>query len=607
MKPAAGTAIRRLRVPAPAAAPARRLVERCLADLAPQRYGLPPAAVLVVRRVRVAWPALFASSMNDPLAALARQAVRPATAGCVGAAVNAVWFADEAELLACLARDALGGAASMPWWWSVLLGRTADALAARQHWQASARFAPLAMAVLEASGTDREWVQSWGREGRAAMLQALATEFPVGPALRAAVAAGDDAGPWQRGPRLASAWFAGLPAPAAAPPVPVPPARPDAATAMLRLMRLLRTDPQRAADPAAVSVVGPGRLHVAGGTGPGVGADGAPTTARAPALPTTPAAPAVPAAPRVATRRAEPTAARPHRPFTAAPAVESPPPGQTAERAVAVLAHPGTEARAYRPGPAASPPATTTNHFAPADAGAACPMPALDTRYGGAFFLLNAALALGFYGDFTRPLQPGLPVSPWRFLHDAARGWIGREFTADPLHAWLQARLAGTAAAPPLPAAWQAQAAWLEPFSADPRPWHAVADAGGLWLQHPAGFLVARQAGAGAADLASLLDQVGPPGRSIELHRSPRCHRPPQLLAVLRPLVAARIGLALGMPAGAAVRLLLARTARLQAAAARLDLHFSLAHLPLALRFAGLDRDPGWLPAAGCDIRFHFD
>jgi hypothetical protein len=603
MKPAAGTAIRRLRVPAPAAAPARRMVERCLADLAPQRYGLPPAAVLVVRRVRVAWPAWSANRMNDPLATLARQAVRPATAGCVGAAVNAVWFADEAELLACLARDVLGSASSLPWWWSVLLGRAADALAARQHWQASARFAPLAMAALEASGADRAWVQSWGREGRAAMLQALATEFPVGPELRAAVAAGDDAGPWQRGPRLASAGFAALPAPAAAPAAPVAPARPDAATAMLRLMRLLRSDPQRAADPAAASVVGPGLLHVAGGIGTPPGAGAAPTTEHAPALHT---AIAAPPAPQVAALRVAP-ASVPRRPrrFTAAPAVENPSPVQTAGPAVAV-ARPGTEALAGRPGTAASPP-TAANRLAPADASAAWPSPALDTRYGGAFFLLNAALALGFYGDFTRPLQPGLPVSPWRFLHDAASCWIGRGFTADPLHAWLQARLADTAAAPPLPAAWQVQAAWLEPFCADPRPWHAVADADGLWLQHPAGFMVARQAGAGAADLAGLLDRVSPPGGSVELHRSLRCHRPPHLLAALRPLVAARIGLALGMPAGAAVRLLLTRTARLQAAAARLDLHFSLAHLPLALRFAGLDRDPGWIPAAGCDVRFHFD
>jgi hypothetical protein len=36
------------------------------------------------------------------------------------------------------------------------------------------------------------------------------------------------------------------------------------------------------------------------------------------------------------------------------------------------------------------------------------------------------------------------------------------------------------------------------------------------------------------------------------------------------------------------------------------DAYFSIATHPLAIRMAGLDRDPGFLPAAGKDIRFHF-
>jgi hypothetical protein len=39
----------------------------------------------------------------------------------------------------------------------------------------------------------------------------------------------------------------------------------------------------------------------------------------------------------------------------------------------------------------------------------------------------------------------------------------------------------------------------------------------------------------------------------------------------------------------------------------RLEVFFSLAQLPLAVRLSGLDRDPGWIPVAGCDVRFHFD
>ena len=36
------------------------------------------------------------------------------------------------------------------------------------------------------------------------------------------------------------------------------------------------------------------------------------------------------------------------------------------------------------------------------------------------------------------------------------------------------------------------------------------------------------------------------------------------------------------------------------------DLTLSLADLPIELRLAGLDRDPGWVPAAGRYIAFHF-
>ncbi|MCW5665809.1 MAG: hypothetical protein KIT35_18420 [Piscinibacter sp.] len=61
------------------------------------------------------------------------------------------------------------------------------------------------------------------------------------------------------------------------------------------------------------------------------------------------------------------------------------------------------------------------------------------------------------------------------------------------------------------------------------------------------------------------------------------------------------------LPPRAALALALELPARLRAGAGRVELQFALAGLPLALRFAGLDRDPGWLPAAGSDIRFRFD
>jgi hypothetical protein len=53
--------------------------------------------------------------------------------------------------------------------------------------------------------------------------------------------------------------------------------------------------------------------------------------------------------------------------------------------------------------------------------------------------------------------------------------------------------------------------------------------------------------------------------------------------------------------------LLIARPARIYAGAANIDVVFTLDDLPIAIRYAGLDRDPGWVPAAGRAIAFHFE
>jgi hypothetical protein len=37
------------------------------------------------------------------------------------------------------------------------------------------------------------------------------------------------------------------------------------------------------------------------------------------------------------------------------------------------------------------------------------------------------------------------------------------------------------------------------------------------------------------------------------------------------------------------------------------DVALRLADLPLQVRFAGLDRTPGWIPAAGRFVAFHFE
>jgi hypothetical protein len=72
--------------------------------------------------------------------------------------------------------------------------------------------------------------------------------------------------------------------------------------------------------------------------------------------------------------------------------------------------------------------------------------------------------------------------------------------------------------------------------------------------------------------------------------------------------VRARLALALCLPDRRRVgRLLIAHDARVFVTDSELHVFFSLAHLPLAIRLSGLDRNPGWVPASGRQVAFEFD
>jgi hypothetical protein len=250
-------------------------------------------------------------------------------------------------------------------------------------------------------------------------------------------------------------------------------------------------------------------------------------------------------------------------------------------------------------------------------------MPAsIDTRYGGLLFVLNAALQLSLYGDFSMPAQRGIACPPWRLLLLAGRAWCGAGFRADPLAGWL-ARRDSACGAPPDPD-WRLDAAWLAPFLARQAPWRAAWQDGRFRLLHPAGFVVCDVAATiaqcdgllagemlrlGLADpprvqCAVVSRAAGTGARSgAPRHR----HGCPNLLW---PYLHARLALALddggASPKRRRIASMLTLPARLQDSGDRTDLYFSLAALPLAVRLAGLDRDPGWIPAASCDFRFHF-
>lgn len=84
-------------------------------------------------------------------------------------------------------------------------------------------------------------------------------------------------------------------------------------------------------------------------------------------------------------------------------------------------------------------------------------------------------------------------------------------------------------------------------------------------------------------------------------------HEPTWLVEML-PDLRARLILALGIDDDANLaNLLLHHYARVTITPTHLDVFFSLADHPIEIRLAGLDRDPGWVPAAGRFMAFHYD
>ena len=81
----------------------------------------------------------------------------------------------------------------------------------------------------------------------------------------------------------------------------------------------------------------------------------------------------------------------------------------------------------------------------------------------------------------------------------------------------------------------------------------------------------------------------------------------PPVDAPLDTLDRVRELLALTIEADHPALFLIRRYGRITLTPAHLDVHFSLAAHPIEIRMSGLDRDPGWIPAAGRHVNFHFD
>jgi hypothetical protein len=645
---------------------ARLRASRLIDESALQPASLPPSAILCIRRLTDPRPGLFAldgaqrpsamwtEAVAASVADLARRARRPGL-GEATAGADAVLFADRAELLACLAADWCAGRLGALWWWQALFQNIGDARSVLDAWLNAPAYIAASFDELACRGGATMFVERLSPADARALLKAVVVQHGLASLSRAIemldrpderrAAPPDGDGTTANAPRVdgGASTVDALPRAPWAQWVQECPAelRVDRqcllavalmtrrAPAVIRTVRFA-AEFQRwlelvhanasgsdiASDPPAETSRTDRRLVAAaslardqGDETPGVDRTDVGDPLPAPVTP----AGRIEAAQTVRTFDPPPStasvtrdkpvrwlgvAAGPARPATAGsvlpqfaardieaavPRADVLPrhehdriasdvraalaPERSAESAatrvdspsssVAPLDSPPASANVHEPptpnatgiGSTSHEPSATNEertrvaHRVPMDSNEVARLPrvypaSIETAVGGVFYLLNLALCLGLYGDFTTPLQRGIELSIWDFVTLVGRRLTRRRFRRDPVWALL-ADLAGRAPDEPPGATFAPLRRWLSELIPDVRDRLARA--------------------LGERDR----QRVGP------------------LLCVQR--------------------------ARVVTTATHIDVMFSLAELPIAVRLSGLDRDPGWIPAADRVIAYHYD
>lgn len=631
-------------------------MSRLLAGVDVHPTSLPPSAVLLVRRLADPAPGTLSardSAMQAPAAwtralrravdRAAREAARPA-AGPVPPSAPAVVFLDPAELLACLARDFLLGDVAANWWWQAWLRATGRSTLeiVIDAWVRDARAIPAALAALERKDLVTRFARALSASQAATLLLAIAEAYDL-PAIVRPPSSGDSVPPpfdaptaarradtGRRGERRLSAipddTFSDPPWASLNPPVYVPDSldieqrtligvglslwrapldvRTHAFQQKLHRWRhYAKTEPPRLHD----SRVEPDRPHVSDIAVPGVEEsvptapvdvhaaepvpEAPPLEAVASEVPHVPMAPPVDAGGRqpsmdveVATSvepAASPAAAQVDLIECAADGADAmdlrPTFVETRSRQARDQSATPDAVIAYASEPAPQADAVSWP-FVDAPSGPRSQIDAVTTGLGGVLFLVNVLERLRFFDRLDDHFHIESTIGAWGWLEIIARSLVGAggtEADSDPL--WralggLDGRPHGAAIVPivrgprtlRLPETWPAPARLPRPRRKAPEP--GVPD-----------------------DLRRFLDVLVPYVRwrlLQALHFHSRSRRTEDALLASRVLT---------------------RHGRLEWTATHVDLHMDLSQIDIAVRLAGLDANPGWVPALGRVVTFHFD
>lgn len=225
----------------------------------------------------------------------------------------------------------------------------------------------------------------------------------------------------------------------------------------------------------------------------------------------------------------------------------------------------------------------------------------LSTRLGGIFYLLNVGIYLELYSDLSQPETVPFALNIWNFVALISRKFLGDRHQDDPVWRFL-AHLADREETDEpdhdfiASENWQMPIKWLDSIP-DTGIWTIDEHDGRLQVWHPMGFCVLDS---GDMSLEQCLNLYAI--ADYQSRNQPRR----TYLQYLTDYIQVRLQLALDDPADLAERLLI-HDARIYVTDTHLDVVMSLEALPIDIRLAGLDRDPGWIPSAGKTTRFHFE